>query len=510
MNEDELDLERPIVESRDTIVQQAERPISVERLRTDKPFIKLFRTPNAGYFLDVNKDEILPISDSSFQYLDAFLSDKDNGLDMPEELVNLKSQGYLTTESVVKRVQHSYSQNLETFLQRKLAKITLQVTQNCNFRCKYCIYNGSPATRQRSHSNKRMSWQTARDAVDFLWNHSADSPTVDIGFYGGEPLLEFELMKKIIDYSERKFYGKELTFTITTNGTLLTTEILEFLQDHNFSLVISLDGPKEINDKNRVFADGRGTFDSVMRQIELIKKIAPGYFKKLMISMVIDPMNDFDCINSIHIKGVELNEINLLPAIVDYSYLNRKTTFSDDYEWRFEYQMFLAILAEFKRFPDKDLSLIAKKGVSSIVDRFSSIAKGAALQETDIPSGPCIPGQMRLFIDVLGRFLPCERVSEKSAAMCIGSIKDGFDIGKANRVLNTAELIQAECCRCWCFRYCMQCARMADDENGTLSAATKLEHCEDSRDSAYAYIMSFLIFKELPFFYSSQIRAEQM
>lgn len=81
----------------------------------DKPFIKLFHTPNAAYFLDVNKDVILPISESSFQYLKAVVSDEGNGFNMPEELADLKSQGYLTNESAVKRVEHSYSPNLEIF-----------------------------------------------------------------------------------------------------------------------------------------------------------------------------------------------------------------------------------------------------------------------------------------------------------------------------------------------------------------------------------------------------------
>lgn len=475
----------------------------------NKPFIQLFHTPNAGYFLDVNKDEILPISESSFQYLKAELSDKANCLDMPEELADLKSQGYLTSEAVVQQFQHSYSEFLETFLQRKLQKITLQVTQNCNFRCTYCIYNGPPHSRQRSRSNKRMSWQTAKDAVDFLWDHSVDSSQVDIGFYGGEPLLEFPLIKKVVDYSESRFLGKKLTFSITTNCTLLTAEVIHFFQDHNFGLLISLDGPKEINDKNRVFADGRGTFDSVMEQIELIKKIAPDYFKRLMISMVIDPMNNFDCINSIYINAAELSELHLLPSLVDYGYEDRQTTISDEYMWRHQYQQFLAILSEFKRFPDKDLSPIAKAFVSRITNEFSRVAKGKVLLEIDIPSGPCVPGLVRLLIDVSGRFFPCERVSEKSAAMCLGSIRDGFEIGKINRFLNFAELTQAECRRCWCFRYCMQCARTADNESGVLSAAAKLKHCEEYQAFAYARIMDFLLMKEIPFFYSNQIRAGQ-
>ncbi|MEL7658260.1 MAG: radical SAM protein, partial [Bacillota bacterium] len=104
-------------------------------------------------------------------------------------------------------------------------------------------------------------------------------------------------------YAEERFFGKEVSFNITTNGTLLTSEMVQFFQDHEVNLMISLDGPKEINDKNRVFANGRGTFDAVMKQIEMIKQVAPDYAKRLAISMVMDPENDFDCINNIFLEG---------------------------------------------------------------------------------------------------------------------------------------------------------------------------------------------------------------
>jgi len=163
----------------------------------DIPFIKLFRTPNTYYILDENKNEIIPIGNDSFQYLHAIMNNKANAFDLPEEFVDLRSQGYLSSDSVVKNIQHPISQFIEIFLQRKLPKITLNLTQNCHYRYKYCIYNGSPDSRQRAHPRKRMSWQTAEDSVDFLWNHSADSLQVYIGFYGGEPLLEFPLIKKL-------------------------------------------------------------------------------------------------------------------------------------------------------------------------------------------------------------------------------------------------------------------------------------------------------------------------
>jgi len=161
--------------------------------------MKLFQTPNGCYFFDANKDEMIPISRESYQYLNE--GQKENtGLikEMPTELSNLLKQGYLNPESTVKEIKHPYTDYLEIFLERKITMMTLQLTQDCNFRCKYCTYSEEHNKSQRSHSAKVMSWETAKKAVHFLRDHSADSKSVNIGFYGGEPLLEFSLLKKII------------------------------------------------------------------------------------------------------------------------------------------------------------------------------------------------------------------------------------------------------------------------------------------------------------------------
>ena len=169
------------------------------------------------------------------------------------------------------------------------------MTQNCNFRCKYCVYSGAENSYQRVHSNKVMNWNTARKAIDFLWEHSIDSKDVNIGFYGGEPLLEFDLIKKAIEYSRKKFMGKEISFSMTTNGTLLTEEIIRFLSKNKVQLVISLDGAKEINDENRVFKNGSGTYDRVIRKIDLIKQI-----------------------DSVYANSVESIQIMILTILIDF------------------------------------------------------------------------------------------------------------------------------------------------------------------------------------------------
>ena len=169
-----------------------------------KPMLALFSTPNENYFFDVNRNEVVPISDASYAYLQQALGGKGTDLPAPAQVNMLKEQGYFSTESYIKEVRHIYSDYLSVFLARKLTKITVQLTQNCNFRCKYCIYSETHNTRQRSHSTERMTWETAKKAIDFLREHSVDSPEVNIGFYGGEPLLEFPLLKKAVEYSEQQ------------------------------------------------------------------------------------------------------------------------------------------------------------------------------------------------------------------------------------------------------------------------------------------------------------------
>ena len=245
-----------------------------------KPIIQLFKTINNHYLLDGVKCEILPIDKKSFWYLSDVLNERSefNVDNLPtEELKYLHFNGYLETKSNVEKLEHAYTNYLQYFMERKLSKITLQVTQNCNFRCKYCIYSEDTNKKQRSHSQESMSWDTAKEAVDFLLMHSIDSKDINIGFYGGEPLLAFDLIKDVVAYAEKVFKGKKLTYNMTSNATLLDEEKIDFLIEHDISLMISLDGPKKINDLNRVYPDGSGTYDTIMKKIQLIYSKYPEY-----------------------------------------------------------------------------------------------------------------------------------------------------------------------------------------------------------------------------------------
>lgn len=140
-----------------------------------------------------------------------------------------EKQGRLK-ENVVQKIQHPFSDYIEHDTECRMEQMILQVTQQCNLRCEYCIYSGNYETR--SHSDSRMSLEVALKAIQFAIDHSSESKKICFSFYGGEPLLEFELIKKCVEYVKTHIQGREYVFSMTTNGTLLTPPVVEFLVEN--------------------------------------------------------------------------------------------------------------------------------------------------------------------------------------------------------------------------------------------------------------------------------------
>jgi uncharacterized protein len=150
-----------------------------------------------------------------------------------------------------------------------ITKLVLYVTQDCNLECRYCL-----TRRQGNIRRKHMSETAARAAVDLLFNESKHSKDLSIGFYGGEPLLRFDLIKSITRYADQKAgeFDKNVNYNVTTNGTLLTDEVIDFLARHNVHTLLSIDGRREIHDENRVYPDGSGSFDRISRGLAKLKE----------------------------------------------------------------------------------------------------------------------------------------------------------------------------------------------------------------------------------------------
>ena len=138
----------------------------------------------------------------------------------------------------------------------------LHIAHGCNLRCEYCF----ASTGDFGKGRKLMSFETGKKAIDFLLEKSGDRENLELDFFGGEPLLNFEVVKQIVEYarSKEKDYGKRFRFTITTNGVLLDDDKIDFINKEMSNVVLSIDGRKEVNDKVRKRVDGTGCYDSIL------------------------------------------------------------------------------------------------------------------------------------------------------------------------------------------------------------------------------------------------------
>jgi uncharacterized protein len=150
--------------------------------------------------------------------------------------------------------------------------ISLMVSESCNFRCTYC-YGGFG----KAHGLK-MESSTARKAVDWLMQQSKNEKTLRLVFFGGEPLLNFPLIKEISAYTREKSRetGKSVNLEITTNASLIDNEVVDFFLEYDIWPLISFDGPKEIQDLQRPYRNSRGSFDSTAVKIRKLLDRIPG------------------------------------------------------------------------------------------------------------------------------------------------------------------------------------------------------------------------------------------
>ena len=147
----------------------------------------------------------------------------------------------------------------------------LHVAHDCNLACKYCFAEGG---EYHSHDRSLMSFETGKKALDFLVEHSGARRNLEVDFFGGEPLMNFEVVKQLVAYgrSLEQEKGKNFRFTLTTNAVLLDDEITEFLNREMANVVLSIDGRKEVNDRMRVTRNGKGSYDLIVPKIQAFVK----------------------------------------------------------------------------------------------------------------------------------------------------------------------------------------------------------------------------------------------
>ena len=178
-----------------------------------------------------------------------------------EELQELVAEGILYTEDQYEDIAHSSMDDRDY-----IKAVCLNIIHACNLRCKYCFadegeYNG--------HKGK-MSLETAKKAIDYVVKRSGPRKNIEIDLFGGEPTMMMDTIKEIIAYARENEakWNKKIRFTMTTNATLLTDEMMDYMDKELENIILSLDGRKEVNDKVRIRFDGKGSYDQILPNIK--------------------------------------------------------------------------------------------------------------------------------------------------------------------------------------------------------------------------------------------------
>lgn len=453
--------------------------------------IKTFTTPGGKYVYDRDTNSLLSVNDDEFAACKRVEANEADDNDW-HILKRYTDQGYLQ-ESRLKEIEHPATAYMPFYLENGMSQLTMQVTQECNLRCSYCTYGGGYAN-QRTHSKKTMSLETMKKCVDFIMARSRNVDEVVLAYYGGEPLLEINKIKACMNYVKKKYKWRTVQHTITTNGTLLKGDILKFLMDNNCNVLISFDGPREIHDLNRVYDNGKGSFDDIMNNMNHIKKQYPEYYSKVMFITTVAPNVDFACVNNffdaddiLSDNSVICNQLNPFGATDEIAY-------NDLYNIVAKYQTVKLILSKIDLYSMEKISKIFTTGLSVTERTYVGLSK-SILTEKAHPSGPCLPGVMRPFVDVDGNIFPCERVSEGSQAVQIGHIDTGFDMAKANAIINIGRLTETECKSCWNFVNCLLCVASCD-KDGHLCGAERLKHCDSSKNGTMGTLKAICLLLE--------------
>lgn len=460
---------------------------------SEKPLIYLFEEIEKKYLYDANTNRIFNITDDIYDLLQNSLDENEiyKLCERNKDIEYLFKEGLLK-KSYVKTIKHPLSNYIEDILENYVESINLQVTQNCNLKCRYCSYSGD-GILDRKRSTSKMELTVAMKSIDFLYEHSRKANSVSISFYGGEPLLNFDLIKKVVKYANNKFVSKCIEYRMTTNGTIMNEEILELLTMNNFKLAVSLDGPKDIHDRNRrMMKNGLGTHDLIKKNLRFIKRKNYKFYKGIIFNSVneldINLYNTIDYFENDIIVGkniVILNQVNDQKINLSYpmteEYVNSKKLFvlnnliNDK-----NLKKHRIVLEDLKNMEKLNVALNSKFNLNSEFQH----------------GGVCIPGVNKMIVDYKGDIRICERTNELSNDAIIGNIYDGFNIPNIKKLLNIGNITEHYCNNCWAIRLCTQCAAQLIDI-GELNVQNKLMLCKESIRNAKEVLKKYVIMKEI-------------
>ncbi len=285
-----------------------------------------------GYYiaLDVNSGAVHVLDELTYKILNKFSDKLDENCpewlveefsseaseseikEIYSELLSLQNAGQLFSED-------DYERFTCMMKGAPIKSMCLHISHDCNLRCKYCF----ASTGDFGKGRKLMPVETGKKAIDFLLTHSGNRHNLELDFFGGEPLMNWDAVKEIIAYarSKEEEYNKKFRFTVTTNGMLLNDESIDFINEEMSNVVLSLDGRKCVNDAMRVTEGGRGSYDVFVPKFQkLVEKRRNGKYKEYYARGTFTK-NNLDFANDVYHIADDLgfDQLSVEPVIADPS-----------------------------------------------------------------------------------------------------------------------------------------------------------------------------------------------
>ena len=228
----------------------------------------MFHVPTSSLFeLEGLSRELIDLFSEQERVTAQMIRDRFQGRYQPHDVMDtieeLKSLRILSDGGVV-QINHE-PQKVKNF---PLTTIVLNTNTGCNLSCTYC-YKEDLTTPS---AGNKMSFDTAVKSIEMLLEESPNQRQYNVVFFGGEPLTNMPLIRKVVSYCEERFADleSEVSFTMTTNATMLNEDLVDWFNEHRFGLTISMDGPKAMHDKNRITVGGQGTYDVVKQKVDML------------------------------------------------------------------------------------------------------------------------------------------------------------------------------------------------------------------------------------------------
>ncbi len=383
-----------------------------------------------------------------------------------EQVWELKEAGMLYAPDI-------YENYVIDFKKREtvVKALCLHIAHDCNLACKYCF-----AQEGEYHGRRAlMSFEVGKKALDFLVHHSGSRVNLEVDFFGGEPLMNWQVVKDLVSYgrSLEEPYHKRFRFTLTTNGVLLNDEVLEFVNKEMANVVLSIDGRKEIHDLMRPFRGGQGSYEGIVPKFQ---KAAESRGQMNYYVRGTFTRNNLDFSRDVmHLADLGFKQISVEPVVAAPE---------DDYALRQEDVP--GLLAEYDKLA---VELLNRKKQGKGVNFFHFMI--------DLEGGPCVAkrlsgcgsGTEYLAVTPWGDLYPCHQFVGKEEFL-MGNVDEGITNTAIRDEFKTCNVYAKEKCRdCFAKFYCSGgCAANSYNFHGHINDAYDLG-CELQRKRIECAIM---------------------